>query len=79
MSELVSQPTMKPTRKVEQGMIAGGLSVAAVTPFLIFALESYYGDSSIPERWHNFLPYLSALFVWAIQSGRSYFAKERTP
>lgn len=76
---LVNQPTMRPTRKVEQGIIAGGLSAAAVTPFLVFALESFYGDGQVPQRWVNFLPYLSALGVWAIQSARSYFAREREP
>jgi hypothetical protein len=76
MSSLVKQPSMRPTRKVEQGMVAGGLSAAAVTPFLMFALNRYY-DGAIPEDVYEILPWVTALLVWLIQSGRSYLAKER--
>lgn len=73
---LVSQPTMRPTRKTEQAAVAGGVTVAAVTPFLIFIFNRIY-NQNIPDDAYELLPYLSAGAVWLIQSARSYFAKER--
>lgn len=73
---LINQPTMRPTRKVAQGTIAGGLTVGAVTPFIILIFNRVY-DNNIPDDAYNVLPYLSAAAVWVIQSIRGYIAKDR--
>ena len=75
---LVNQTTMRPTRKTEQAAIAGGITVGAVTPFLIFAFNRIY-DGNIPDDAYELLPYISAGAVWGIQSARAYFARERAP
>lgn len=75
--ELVVQPSARPTRKTEQSIIAGGVTAASVTPFLLFGLNRYY-DGAIPEDVYEILPWVTAFLVWAIQGARAYFAKERS-
>ena len=74
--ELIRQPSVRPTRKVQQGALYGGVSVAAVNAFVMFAVNRYYHGAP-PADVLELVPWIVGFLVWVVTVAGAYFSKER--
>lgn len=74
---LAKHTSAMPTRKVQQGALYGGASVAAVNAFVMFGVNRYY-DGAPPTDVLELVPWIVGFIVWLTTVAGGYFSKEHS-